>query len=486
MSKTNRLYIYGGLLIAVIVVAAVLGYWFYSSSQTPPSTADIFVGQLSATEVKLGNPTVISATVTNGKSVEASKNVTCVVNGTLVDSQLVTLGAGQSTTVTFSTKMSKPGQFNVTVIEKSGTITVKGYLFGLLPRALDYIWWNAFATGGKWWLEANGHRAVVLDANYDVLSYNTIMQTWARNPDMDAVITSTIGAEECMPGIRALQAAGKVVILANNEAGYAPEATLSCEAGNYAPCYQAGQWIVQKLIQKYGSPKGNVVVDVSDLRSPNLMERNKAYQDVMKDYPEIKVFTIQTDERTDLAATKLGALLRSQTIDAVTSSGQGVNIGYLNALEREGQLFPMNDSRHVIFSGFDGEPTTVKPAVINGYIDWVIDQPVFAYMAVASYYGVKYLESGKDPNVLPKEGDVINTDLPLYIPVPKNLLKPEYVNHTIIVPANDWGPAVVANGSIATYGHPWIQTKMSFLNATTVTRPDLWFNVADYLTSWGY
>jgi ABC-type sugar transport system substrate-binding protein len=197
------------------------------------------------------------------------------------------------------------------------TTEIKGYKFGLLPRALDHQWWNAFACGALYWL---WHRdlgtAEVVDAAYDVKKFNTIMSTWARDPDIDAVITATIGAEECLPGIRALNDAGKVVLLGNNEAGYCPEAVMSCWSGNYQPCYDMGLRIVDLLEERYGEPKGTVVVDVSDLRSPNLMERNQAYKDVFAQHPGIKVIEIQTNEQADLAVSKLGTILKSEKVDA--------------------------------------------------------------------------------------------------------------------------------------------------------------------------
>jgi ABC-type sugar transport system substrate-binding protein len=384
---------------------------------------------------------------------------------------------------------TRPGPTPTKTVEPTPITTeIGGYKFGLLPRALDYIWWNAFACGALWWL---WHRdlgdAEAVDAGYDIKRFNTIMETWARDPEIDAVITATIGAEEAMPGIRALNNAGKVVLLGNNEAGYCPEAVMSCWSGNYQPCYDAGLRIVDLLEDRYGEPKGTVVVDMSDLRSPNLMERNAGYKAACAPHPDIKIVEMQTDEKVDQAATKLGAILKTEHVDAVCSGGQGVNIGFLQALEREKKLFPLDDPEHVIFSGFDGEPTTIRPAVVDGYIDWVIDQPVFAYMAVCAYFGVKYIEAGKDKSALPQLGDDYNVgDLDLKSLVPDFLLKDEYAGQEIWVPDDSWAPAHVEEDSIDNVGHPWVNTQMSLLDDKSILEPALWFNVTDYLKGWGY
>ncbi len=76
-------------------------------------------------EVKAGKNTTISANVENAGNAAGEYNAELSVNGSVVDSQDVSLGIGNNTTVTFEHSEENPGTYNVTIGEQTGSYTVK-------------------------------------------------------------------------------------------------------------------------------------------------------------------------------------------------------------------------------------------------------------------------------------------------------------------------------------------------------------------------
>jgi len=89
---------------------------------TPPRISDISV---SPSEVNIGEMVTISVLVTNTGSASGSCAVTLEINGAVEATEDVTLSAGASEEVTFTTAKDMPGSYSVAVNGLSGSFTVK-------------------------------------------------------------------------------------------------------------------------------------------------------------------------------------------------------------------------------------------------------------------------------------------------------------------------------------------------------------------------
>ena len=329
----------------------------------------------------------------------------------------------------------------------------------------------------RWYLESKGHSVVIGNPEYSESKMNTILKTWAENPDIDAAIISGMGTGAIVAGIKAMTDAGKLVIITNCEAGYAPMVPFSIMFDSYGSCKKAAEKVVEMLEEKYGSPQGTIILSICDPSDPDLNARASGFRDVFNQYPEIEVYEISAPEdRVAGAETQCITLLRTlPKVDAICSVEYEGTLGIIQALQSEGKLLPADDPNHIILCGVDAGPGPVYEAIKSTAMDFAIDQPVFAYNPLAAYYALKIL-AGETVEFSP--GDVINAeDVDITFTVPKVGIEE---------PGISWAPATVIDVT-EEYGHVRIGTQAVWITSENADDPALWFNVAAVLdvVGWG-
>ncbi|NLS45427.1 MAG: sugar ABC transporter substrate-binding protein [Firmicutes bacterium] len=360
--------------------------------------------------------------------------------------------------------------------DSSQPIQIEDMTIGILPFHTGCLWWDPFTAGGKWYLEAQGAKVMVQNAQWDTKRYNTILLAWARDAELDGVIAAPLGGEEILPGVRALVKAGIPVAFANNEAGYAPEALFSVKYDSEAACAGLAERVVEMLIEKNGSPKGTIILGLGDSRAPEHIERSEAIISVFEQYPEIEIRSFDTGMTAEKGTTRTATLLRTlpQT-DAVISVGMLEFIGMVNALKRENMAYPAGHEKHIICAGVDTAPDVINDAIREGIVDFAVDQPVLAYSAITGYYLAKYLQEGEA--ALPKPGDIINAeDLNIEVKIP---------GMDLITPPTNWAPAEVID-TTEEFGHIWIKTNYVIVDKTNVDDPVLWSNITTKVADYGF
>jgi ABC-type sugar transport system substrate-binding protein len=348
----------------------------------------------------------------------------------------------------------------------------------IMPFHIPCMWFSPFTAGGYWYLKEKGHKVRTQNAGWDTKQMNTILKTWAEDPNLEAVIIAPLGGEEVLPGIRALKQAGKVVALSNNEAGYCPEADFCVRFDSPKGCYDGAVEVVKMLEKKYGEAKGVVILGLGDVRNSEHLERAAGARKAFEEHPGIKIHEFVSDMDAGKAVTETGTLLRTlPKVDAVFSVGMLEFMGMINALKREEMAFPKGNPKHIICVGMDSCPDVINPAVKEGIVDFVIDQPVLSYNALAAYYVLKILDEGK--GALPKPGTVIQPgDVDIKSKVPQKDLD-------ITVPSDSWAPAKVFD-TTKQFGHIWIKTNYSIVDDTNVDNPALWSNITGQVRDYGF
>jgi ABC-type sugar transport system substrate-binding protein len=345
-----------------------------------------------------------------------------------------------------------------------------------MPFHIPCMWFGPYTAGGYWYLEQKGHKVRTANAGWDTKQMNTILKTWAEDPNLEAVIIAPLGGEEVLPGIRALKQAGKTVVISNNEAGYCPEASFCVRFDSPAGCRDGAEEVVKMIKKKKGKAEGVVILGLGDVRNSEHLERAAGAREAFDKYPGIKVHEFVSDMDAGKAVTETGTLLRTlPEVDALFSVGMLEFMGMINALKREEMAFQKDDPRHIICVGMDTCPDVINPAVKEGIVDFVIDQPVLSYNALASYYLLKLLDEGED--ALPKPGDVIN---------PEDVdIKSKAPEIGVMVPADAWAPAKVFD-TTKEFGHIWIKTNYRIIDDTNVDDPTLWSNITGQIRDMGF
>jgi len=347
--------------------------------------------------------------------------------------------------------------------EKKGKI-------GILPKSIGHDWFCTWVVGGKWYLESHGYEVTVGTPKWDAAKQITIMRTWAMDPNIDGVIVSCVGSEACSVGIKALADAGKIVIVTDAEGGYSRDEKLCVAYPVYQASYDAGMKVVEMLKDKYGQPKGTVVLGVGNVTDTNHLQRAAGFRDALKKYPDIEINEVPTGTSNiqGTAATRLRSLIRTlPKIDAILSIHMPEFQGFITAVKDENLAYPIGDSRHIIIVGVDSSPAVINPGIREKIVDFAIDQPVLGYNAIGAYYLLKILEEGD--GALPKIGETIYLkDLPIKT-------TPPYKELTFLIPSDSWAPAKVLD-TRKKLGHITIQTHYRIVDSTNVDDPTLWSN----------
>lgn len=129
-----------------------------------------------------------------------------------------------------------------------------------------------------------------------------------------------------------------------------PNYTTYIRCDNYAIGKMAGEFIVEHLKAKYGSPKGNIVQLQGLLGVEGETNRYKGAMDVFKDYPEIKtVHTAVADWIQSKGKDRMVEALNAQPkIDVVYAHNDPMAIGAYLAAKEKGR------EKEMIFVGVDG------------------------------------------------------------------------------------------------------------------------------------
>ena len=107
-----------------------------------PSTFSLSALSISPPEIEIGEEVTVSVTVTNVGGQSGSYEVTLKVNNAVVDTARISLAAGTSQEVTFTTSKDSAGTHTVDINGKTGTFVVK---------EAGHWWENVIDNIGNWW-----------------------------------------------------------------------------------------------------------------------------------------------------------------------------------------------------------------------------------------------------------------------------------------------------------------------------------------------
>jgi ribose transport system substrate-binding protein len=200
------------------------------------------------------------------------------------------------------------------------------------------------------WSREPGVKLVIMDAQQDNARQISQIETAIRQkpdllivaPNERAPLTEVMG--------EAMQAGIPVICLERDIA--APNYTTWVSADNKAIGKMVGEFVVQKLKDKYGEPRGNVV-EVSGLKGVEAeINRGEGAEEVWKQYPGIKVSTdVVADWLQSKAKDRMTEVLNAvPQIDVVYGHNDPMAVGAYLAAKDKGR------DKEMIFVGVDGLP----------------------------------------------------------------------------------------------------------------------------------
>jgi ribose transport system substrate-binding protein len=176
---------------------------------------------------------------------------------------------------------------------------------------------------------------------------------------------------------------------------------------------------------------GKVIQIMGDLASINGRDRSEAFRDCMKSkYPQITVLEIPAEWKAEKAASGLeGLLTANPDVKGIYMQAGGVYLApTLQALERKGLKFPVDDPKHIVLVSNDGIPQELD-AIRKGELDATVSQPADDYAKYGMYWlkkamaGEKFKEgpTDHDSNVVEASPGILEDQLPAPIVTKDNV-----------------------------------------------------------------
>lgn len=175
---------------------------------------------------------------------------------------------------------------------------------------------------------------------------------------------------------------------------------------NYLGGKMAAEKTVELLIEKYGEPRGIVFNGYGALSSAAWTARMEAFDDVMKEYPDIEYVPRPTDGSETKAREVAGATLAEfPELDAVHGPSDSITRGFITAMETAGRLHKVGEEGHIILTSIDGEPQAFN-WIREGIADSLVSQDPVAYGEINIDMLSEYTANGEDIPL----GEYVNED----------------------------------------------------------------------------
>ena len=200
----------------------------------------------------------------------------------------------------------------------------------------------------------------------------------------NAIIVHCADSNGIMPGVRAAQEAGVIVLTIGTPAA---EDTFLRTGVDY---YETGYTIAKDMAEELGG-KGNIIILEGPAGAANAIERLNGIKDAFKDYPGIEIVASQTAnfKRTEGMSVTENLLQKYTDVQGIIGANDESALGAVQALKAAGV-------EGVLVSGFDGSVDAAN-AVLNGDMFESYNTDPYGSGYIAAAYAVRYLDDGVEP-----------------------------------------------------------------------------------------
>ena len=294
------------------------------------------------------------------------------------------------------------------------------------------------------WAGVAGLMPVFGDGKYDVNTQSEVIDNYIAQK-VDAILIQPIDSAGIVPAIKRANDAGIPVFTFVVKAEAGCETVLTSTMNNITYGKLAGERLVELLTEKYGEPKGKVLELTGIMAMTDAQDRDKGFQDVLAQYPDIEILqkVCDWDSQKAFAAVQ-DTFAANPDIDAIYSHTGSMTEGIVSALESAGKLKPSGDADHVIYCSVDGFSRDLQ-RIRDGFIDSISDSSVLDLACAVNWY-----KDWKAGNALPKPGDKIDK-----------------------IEGQLWTPAFVEEGPSG----PILNMNSYLIDKTNVDDPNHWGNV---------
>lgn len=197
-----------------------------------------------------------------------------------------------------------------------------------------------------------------------------------------AIVSDPIDSQAIVSAIRRYNRQNIPVAIIDTPAD-GGDVAITISFDNYLGGVMAGQEIVARLTERYGSPRGKVLNCYGALASVAWRLRKEGLEAELSKYPDITYIDRPTEGLLDqMLSVTLSTLSEHPDLDAVHAPSDSPARGIATALQQRGRWKKVGEEGHVIFVTIDGEPAALN-WLQEGYMDACVSQDPIAYGEIA-------------------------------------------------------------------------------------------------------
>ncbi|MGQ9623581.1 MAG: substrate-binding domain-containing protein [Candidatus Caldatribacteriaceae bacterium] len=266
---------------------------------------------------------------------------------------------------------------------------------GLSFPSLSFAWFAFLEQAVKdKAAQLGGIEVISLEAENSVSKQISIIEDMIVK-GVNGVLLVPIEVEAIIPGIEALNKANVPVVTVDRRIKEGAPVQVLCHVGadNVEGGRKAARFIVEKLTEKYGEPKGMVIELTGTPGAGPAIDRSAGFNEIIKQYPNITVKSQTANfRREDGMKVMEDFIMSTPQIDAVFGANDEMVLGAIQAIEASGKL----DVKEVVTVGFDALPEALK-LIKEGILDATIEQFPGKQASTAFEILVKYLREKAQP-----------------------------------------------------------------------------------------
>ena len=211
-------------------------------------------------------------------------------------------------------------------------------VIGFSQTAFNHPWRSEMINSAR--SEVNRHpnvKMVVTDGNVDIVKQSSDIRDLIAQ-QVDAIVMSPVESAGLVGAVEEATAAGIPVIVLDRDI-FTDKRTVFIGQSNVTMGAAVAQCMVDKLTEKYGSPKGRILEITGLMGSSPAIDRQAGMMSVLEQYPEIEILATGDGEWIREPAVKLMEdwLIAYDEIDAVYSHAEESSWGAQLAILRAGR-----------------------------------------------------------------------------------------------------------------------------------------------------
>ena len=251
--------------------------------------------------------------------------------------------------------------------------------------------------------EGQGWKIVTNNANFDASAQANQIDDFLAS-GVNAIVTVPVDSQAICASVKKATDAG-VPFFTIDRAPIGCEIAMTVQSDNYLAGKQSGEALVKLLTEKYGEPKGTVLELQGDLGQNVAQLRGGGFNDVMKEYPNIKIIAKPTEWKADKFSQSTLDVVAAEPVDGIYMHSDCVGTTVvLAALEQLGKKVKSGEDGHIFLAGVDGCPDALA-AISDGFSDQASSQPLPDFGVVLSDYMKTVFDGGEiKEGTVEKEG----------------------------------------------------------------------------------